>query len=169
MDNDKSKQPPPKNILPDLIIPILAFAFAIYYLTTITEVPWISQASAVTVSCLLGVAILAFVIRTIYRVRKGEEQITFSHLFTNHTIQIKRVALLALTIAYVFLIEPFGFTLTTFGFIFLGIILLSSLANWLNAAKIALACATVGYVVFIYFFQTRFPKGVVEMYLDGLL
>ena len=167
MNNDKSKQP--KNVLPDLIIPILAFVFAIYYLTTITEVPWISQASAVTVSCLLGIAILAFIIRTIYRIRKGEEQIVIGHMVTNQTLQIKRVALLILTIAYVFLIEFLGFTLTTFGFIFLGIVLLSSPANWKNAIKIALACAVVGYVVFIYFFQTRFPKGVIEIYLDGLL
>ena len=43
----------PKNVLPDLIIPVMALAFAIYYLTTITEVPWIAQASAVVVSGLL--------------------------------------------------------------------------------------------------------------------
>ena len=51
---------PPRNVLPDLIIPALALAFAVYYLTTITEVPWIAQASAVVVSGLLLVAILAF-------------------------------------------------------------------------------------------------------------
>ena len=45
------QEPPrePRNILPDFIIPAMALAFTIYYLTTITEVPWISQASAVFV------------------------------------------------------------------------------------------------------------------------
>jgi len=49
MNVDDPKQRP-RNVLPDLIIPVLALAFTIYYLTTITEVPWIAQASAITVS-----------------------------------------------------------------------------------------------------------------------
>ena len=167
MSNNNSQEP--KNVLPDLIIPILAFAFAVYYLTTITEVPWISQASAITVSCLLALAILAFAIRTIVRIKRGQEQIVIGRYLTDKSTQIKRVILLILTIAYVFLIEPLGFTLTTFAFIFLGIILLSSFSNWKNAAIVSLACSVVGYVVFIYLFQTRFPKGFIENYLEGLL
>lgn len=49
--------------MPDCIIPALALVFTLYYLTTITEVPWISQASAFVVSGLLLLSILAFVIR----------------------------------------------------------------------------------------------------------
>jgi hypothetical protein len=167
MNNNNAQEP--KNVLPDLIIPILAFAFAVYYLTTITEVPWISQASAMIVSCLLALSILAFAIRTIIRIKRGEEQIVIPRQIAEPSTQLKRVVLLILTIAYVYLIESLGFTLTTFAFIFCGIILLSSLANWKNALMVALTCATTGYVVFIYFFQTRFPKGFIENYLEGLL
>ena len=48
-------------------------------------------------------------------------------------------------------------------------VLLSSLANWRAALAVALSCSILGYVVFIYFFQTRFPRGPVEQYLKGLL
>ena len=53
MKVDDPKQRP-RNVLPDLVIPLLALAFTGYYLTTITEVPWIAQASAVVVRNLHG-------------------------------------------------------------------------------------------------------------------
>ena len=74
----------------------------------------------------------------------------------------RRIALLALVIAYVWVIESLGFTLTTFTFVFAAIVLLSSLANWKRALIISLSCSIIGYIVFIYFFQTRFPKGLIE-------
>ncbi len=155
----------PKNVLPDLIIPVMALAFAIYYLTTITEVPWIAQASAVLVSGLLLLAILAFAVRTIARLRSGTEVIRFDGLATDHVVDMKRVGLLALAVAYVWFIEDLGFTISTVVFLFLAIILLSSVANWKNAALVAVSCSLIGYFVFIFVFETRFPKGPVETFL----
>ncbi len=168
MDSDDST-PKPRNVLPDLVIPLLALAFTGYYLTTITEVPWISQASAITVSCLLVLAIAAYFIRTAYRIKKRHEVIAFPGPSRVRAVTIKRIALLALTIAYVALIESLGFTLTTTAFVFLGIVLLSSPANWKTAVLVSVCCSVTGYIVFIYFFATRFPKGPVENMLNGLL
>ena len=163
----------PRNILPDCIIPALALGFTFYYLTTITEVPWISQASAVVVSGLLFVSIVAFVIRTVWRVRRGEETLqvvgSLHGLLGYMPISGKRITLLMFSIAYVWIIESLGFTLTTFAFVFAGIILLSSRANWKNALTISLSCSIIGYIVFIYFFKTRFPAGPIENLLKGLL
>lgn len=167
MTSDKVNQP--KNVLPELIIPGLALAFTVYYLTTITEVPWISQASAVTVSGLLLLAIGAFAIRTAYRIKRGVETVSIHHALPYGAVMFKRLLLLALTIAYVVSIEALGFTLTTSIFVFLGIVILSSPQNWKVALTISLSCAAVGYIVFIYFFKTRFPQGVIENALNGLL
>ena len=49
------------------------------------------------------------------------------------------------------------------------IILLSSLANWKRALAVSVSSAVVGYVVFLYFFNTRFPSGPIEDWLKGLL
>jgi len=160
---------PARNVLPDLIIPALAVAFAIYYLTTITEVPWISQASAVFVTCLLFLSIAAFAVRTVRRIRKGTEAVHFEHLVSDVPTQVKRIILLAMTVGYVLLLDPLGFTLTTFVFLFCAIILLSSVANWRTAAIVAASCSVAGYVIFIYFFQTRFPKGFIENTIEGIL
>jgi hypothetical protein len=166
-------QQKPRNILPDCIIPALALAFTVYYLTTITEVPWISQASAIVVSCLLLLSIVAFIIRSAWRIRQQRETLQFQGAFHKllgyWPISLKRVALLLLAIAYVWLIDSMGFTLTTFIFVFIGIVLLSSLANWKNALIVSLSCSVIGYIVFIYFFKTRFPAGFIEHWLKGVL
>ena len=164
MGNNTSKNP--KNVLPDFIIPGMALIFAIYYLTTITEVPWIAQASAVLVSCLLLASILAYVVRTAFRLRAGTEFVSFSGLIGDKSILAKRIGLLLLAIAYVWFLEVLGFTLCTLVFLFLSIMLLSSPKNWRRAAMVAVACSLVGYLVFILIFETRFPKGVFENFIE---
>ena len=163
----------PRNILPDCIIPALALVFTLYYLTTITEVPWISQASAIVVSGLLLLAILAFVIRSAWRIRQHQETLhiegTLRVLLGEGPLVAKRMALLVLAISYVWFIDSLGFTLTTFIFVFSSIILLSSRDNWKNALKVSLSCSVIGYFVFIYLFKTRFPSGFIEHWLKGVL
>lgn len=168
---DQHTEPQPRNILPDCIIPVMAVCFTVYYLTTITEVPWISQASAIAVSSLLLLSIIAFVIRSVSRVRSGKETLRLptESLRDQATISIKRLVLLMMTIAYVWIIDSWGFTITTFCFIFLGILLLSSLLNWKRALLVAMSCSIIGYVVFIYAFETRFPSGPVENWLKAAL
>ena len=167
MNSDDSRHQP-RNVLPDLVIPLLALGFTVYYLTTITEVPWISQASAVTVSGLLIAAIVAYLIRTAVRIRRGSEIVAMPGRVRVREVTIRRIGLLALTVAYVGAIETLGFTLTTVVFIFFGVVLLSSWANWKSAALASVCCSVTGYVVFIYFFETRFPKGPVENALQGM-
>ena len=168
---DQHTEPQPRNILPDCIIPAMAVCFTVYYLTTIIEVPWISQASAIVVSCLLLLSIIAFVIRSVSRIRRGKETLGLptDSLFEQAAINIKRLVLFALMVAYVWIIDSWGFTVTTFCFLFLGIMLLSSLANWKRALLVAVSCSTMGYVVFIYAFKTRFPRGPIENWLKAVL
>lgn len=171
------KQPelPPKNVLPELIIPALALAFAIYYLTTITEVPWIAQASAMLVSALLALSIIAFAIRTIYRIRAGREYLGFSDALSgvraNSGVNVKRAILFVLTVLYVLLLPRLGFSLATFSLIFFGIIVLSNgkVTSIVRAFFVALTCTVVGYVSFIHIFKTRFPFGPIENLIKGWL
>ena len=170
MEHDPQHKP--RNILPDCIIPLIALVFTLYYLTTITEVPWISQASAVIVSALLLLSILAFVIRSTWRIRHQQETLEIAgalhDLLGFMPISVKRIALLLLAIAYVWFIDSLGFTLTTFIFVFSAILLLSSRYNWKNALMVSLSSSIIGYMVFIYFFKTRFPEGLIENWLKGI-
>lgn len=173
--------PSPRNVLPELIIPALALLFAIYYLATITEVPWIAQASAMLVSVLLLLSIIAFAIRTFLRIRAGTEYIGFGDslgaLRSGAAVNLKRAALFVLSVLYVLCMPLLGFSLATFLLIFFGIIVLShgqtlfsvTLASLLRAFLVALVCTVVGYVAFIHLFKTRFPFGPVENLIKGWL
>ena len=89
----------------------------------------------------------------------------FDGLASDRGVDMKRVGLLALAVGYVWFIEDLGFTISTVVFLFLAIVLLSSVANWKNAALVAVSCSLIGYFVFIFVFETRFPKGPVETFL----
>ena len=99
------------------------------------------------------------------RIRSGSEAIRLSGIHIDHQVALKRVGLLVLAVGYVWFIEDLGFTISTVAFLFLAIVLLSSLANWRNAALVAIACALIGYFVFIFIFETRFPRGPVETFM----
>lgn len=178
---DQQQVRSPRNVLPELIIPALALLFAIYYLTTIIEVPWIAQASAMLVSVLLLLSIIAFAIRTVYRIRAGTEYIGFSdsvgEIRAHGVLNLKRGVLFLLTVLYVVLLPWLGFSIATFLLIFLGILVLShgqtlfsvSVAATLRAFLISLVCTSVGYLAFIHLFKTRFPFGPVEKLIKGWL
>lgn len=160
---------PARNVLPDLIIPALAVAFVVYYWTTITEVPWISQASAVFVGVLLLLAIAAWAVRTVGRIRRGVEYLGTAHLLIDGPTQVKRIVLLALTVGYLLVLEVLGFTLTTFAFLFAAILILSSARQWRTAAAVAAGCALAGYLIFVLVFETRFPEGWFERVIGDLV
>ncbi len=173
--------PPPRNVLPELIIPALAIIFAIYYLTTITEVPWIAQASAMLVSVLLFLSIIAFVIRTVYRIRIGTEYIglsdSISELRAQGVVNLKRALLFTITVLYILLLPWFGFSIATFLLIFCGILVLSHEQSLFSVSGpamarafcIAFVCTAIGYIAFIHLFKTRFPFGPIENMIKAWL
>ena len=65
-------------------------------------------------------------------------------------------------------LEILGFTLSAIIFLFFAIILLSSLKNWKNALIISLSCSLMGYFIFIYIFNTQFPRGVFENFIERI-
>ena len=178
---DQPPPQPPGNVLPELVIPVLALLFTVYYLTTITEVPWIAQASAMLVSVLLLLSIIAFAVRTGYRIRSGREYIGLADYLKEvrgqGVVNLKRAVLFILTVLYVVLMPWLGFSLATFILIFFGILVLShgqslfsvSPADTLRAFATALICTTVGYIAFIHLFKTRFPFGPVENLIKAWL
>ncbi len=56
----------------ELVIPVVAFFFTLYYFWTIVDVPWSAQVSAFFVGSILIVLIGLFVHRTAGSIRRGE-------------------------------------------------------------------------------------------------
>ena len=149
----------------DLIIPVAALLFTVYYFVSIADAPFEAQINAFFVGTALIALVLVFLAGVARDLARGRATLGLGPLAEPVALVPKRLGLLALTAGYILLIQWAGFTLTTFVFLVLAM-------YWLGARSpavvfgLAFGLATLGYVVFIAVFDTRFPKGPVERLLE---
>ncbi len=153
----------------ELVIPVCAIVFTLYYFITIIDSPWTAQVSAFFIGVILLLLSVMFIIRCVLQVRRGEADYSLSRLFSGADIRSGRLALLAVTIGYIIVIDYLGFTITTFLFLFLGMLVLN---QWRNKGVIGVLSASMalgGYLLFILAFDTRFPRGPFEIFMKAML
>lgn len=156
--------PGKKSLGPDLIIPVVAILFTLYYFSTIIDSPWTAQVSAFFVGAILLLLSTAFLVVTGIRVIRGQADLRMGELVAPQAVAVRRLALFVLTVSYIFFIDWLGFTITTFLFIFLGMLLLSGRerANKRLILVLSLVFSVGGYLLFVVAFQRRFPEGPFE-------
>jgi hypothetical protein len=71
-----------------------------------------------------------------------------------------------LTILYIYVIQWGGFTLTTFGFLFLSIAILNRGRRLGLVGLVSFVMVIAGYLLFIVAFDTRFPHGPFEILMQ---
>lgn len=162
--------PGKKSLGPDLIIPVAAILFTLYYFSTIIDSPWTAQVSAFFVGTILLALSVALVVITGVRVARGQADLRMGGLLAPRAIAPRRFVLFALTLSYIFFIDWLGFTITTFLFIFLGMLLLS---GWERANKrlilvLSVVLSVGGYLLFVVAFKRRFPEGPFEQVFKAL-
>ena len=153
----------------ELVIPVLAVAFTLYYFTTIWSSPWTAQVSAFLVGGVLLLVCALFILRCVLSLRSGEGSLGFGNLFSVSDIHSGRVGLFLATLGFCLLIEPLGFTLTAFLFIFASTTILARGRHMGFNAILSAAVALVGWAVFIWAFDTRFPRGWFETTMKAVL
>ena len=146
----------------DLIIPVAAVVFTLYYVSTIIDSPWTAQVSALFVGSILVALCLIFFVLVGIRVWRGEANLSLAPLIHPRTVAPKRALLFVLTVAYIFFIDWAGFTITTFLFLCLGMLLLSGGRNRWFIVGLAAALSVGGYLLFVVAFERRFPEGPFE-------
>ena len=156
-----------KSIGSELIIPITALLFTIYYFYTIIDAPWSAQVAAFIVGSVLIVLILMFFVKCIRWVNTGEGAFNFDTLLKPKSFVIKRIGLLGLTIAYIFVVSTLGFTITTFLFLSMAMLLLSEGKKKGIIFSLSAILSLGGYLLFILAFKTRFPAGPFETLMKG--
>lgn len=153
----------------ELVIPVMAIAFTIYYFTTIWNSPWTAQVSAFFVGSILIFVSALFILRCALWLRRREGSLGMNNLFTIDDIRTGRIGLFVTTLGYVLLIERLGFTLTTFLFMASSMAILARGKRMSLILTIAAAVALVGWAVFIWAFDTRFPRGWFEITMKAVL
>jgi hypothetical protein len=146
----------------ELVIPGFAVAFTLYYFSTIWNSPWTAQVGAFLIGgILLGLCAL-FAVKIVLALHAGDATFTFANLVTMEDWRVGRVGLLACTVGYCWFIEDLGFTLTTFLFLFLSMTILNRGRRIGLSAFVAAAMALCGWALFVWAFETRFPRGWFE-------
>jgi len=158
-----------KHLGGDLVIPVAALAFTLYYFSTIIDSPWTAQVSALFIGAILIVLILIFIVKSVVSLRRGEADLGMDSLLNPRSFILKRLALLGLTLGYIVLVDYGGFTLTTFGFLTLAMLLLSGGRNKRFILILSGGLALGGYLLFILAFDTRFPDGPFEQLMERIL
>jgi hypothetical protein len=153
----------------ELVIPILAIVFTLYYFSTIWNSPWTAQVSAFMVGGILLLVCGIFILRCIVWLGRGEGSLGVGNLFSMDDIRTGRIGLLATTVGFCFLIEPLGFTLATFLFLFASMVILAKGQRVPFILVLSALIAFAGWAVFIWAFDTRFPKGWFEVTMKALL
>ena len=149
----------------DLIIPVAALLFTIYYFVSIADAPFEAQINAFFVGTVLIGLVLIFFVGVARDLARGRATLGLGPLMEPVALVPRRLGLLALTAGYIFVIQWAGFTLTTFVFLALAMFWLGARSRAL-VLGLAFGLAMLGYVVFIAAFDTRFPKGPVERLLE---
>ena len=170
MDQDTAPRPPARRpVGGDLIIPIAAIAFTLYYFTTIWDSPWEAQVNAFFVGSILILLVAILLIKIGFELKVGAADLRLGPLIEPVGIGPKRLTLLLLAIGYVAAIGWLGFTLTTFVFLAAAMLVLNGGRRPGFILGLAAALAVGGYLLFMVAFQTRFPEGPLEWLLGSVL
>ncbi len=153
----------------ELVIPILAVVFTLYYFSTIWNSPWTAQVSAFLIGGILMLVCGIFIFRCGIWLREGEGSLGFANIFNRGDIATGRIGLLITTVGYCVFIQRLGFTLTTFLFLAMSMIILSKGRRPVFISAISAAMALGGWAVFIWAFDTRFPRGWFEITMKAVL
>ncbi|HVL73858.1 MAG TPA: hypothetical protein VM434_18455 [Beijerinckiaceae bacterium] len=162
-------EPPDRPALgADLVIPVLAAGFTIYFLVTSAGLVWEARANGTVIGVTL-LALIAFQLgRIAIKLRAGRGTLGLGELgYFSSPAQRRRGLLIAILILYIALIPWLGTTLGLF------LVMAASMAVLGVRAPKLLVGASAGtaiaiYLLFIAFLQTRLPLGPVEHLLNPL-
>jgi hypothetical protein len=158
-----------KSIGGDLVVPLAALGFTLYYFSTIIDSPWTAQVAAFFVGTILIALILLFLVKSAIAIARGQADLRIGVLTAPTGLLPTRLALLAITTAYLVLIEWGGFTLTTFAFLLAAMLLLNRARRAGFILGLSLAVSLAGFLIFILAFDTRFPRGPFEDFVQAVM
>lgn len=145
----------------DLVIPVLALAFAVYFFISISGLVWEAKANGVIIGSVLVVLCIAQLLRIGFAVARGKGNLRADPLWQPRDALGKRVAMVLVTIAFIVTIEWLGLTLG---------LLLGMLASlWFMGVRkpkvlfgISITVAAAAYLLFILTLDSAFPHGPIE-------
>lgn len=156
------------NVGADLVIPGLAVAFALYFFVDIYDLAWEAKANGVLIGTILVILIGIQVARLGLQLARGEGRLGFESLLGPREALLPRLALVALTIAFIVLLPWLGLTLTLF-LCMAAALRAMGLKSMRNILLISVIVAASAWGLFIALLDTEMPHGPVEVVLSKLI
>ena len=158
---------PPKAYGADLVIPVLAAAFTIYFLYTIAGLEWEAKANGIFVGVALLALVAVQVVRSVIGIARGRGRLTFGPLLEPREALPRRLGMMAITIAFVVTVPWLGLGLGLFialaaGFAVMGV------RPWRRVLLTSFIVAAVSTVLFNAVLDTGLPKGPVEKLVERI-
>jgi hypothetical protein len=145
----------------DLVIPLLALGFAIYFFWSITDLAWEAKANGVVIGAALVALVVVQVARIALAVARGEGDLRTDPLWQPGDVLLKRLGMVAVTVAFILLLQVLGLTLSLFASM--------AVALWLMGVRrtsvilgISFGVAAAAYLLFIAVLDAGFPHGLIE-------
>ena len=151
----------------DLVIPLLALGFAIYFFFSIHDLAWEAKANGVIIGSALVVLVAIQLVRIGLDVARGAGNLRADLLWQPRDVLVKRLALVAITIVFIATLKWLGLTL--------GLLAGMLAALWMMGVRrprvllgVAFTVAASAYLLFMVLLETRFPRGPLERLLSSL-
>jgi len=151
----------------DLVIPVLALGFAIYFFVSIADLAWEAKANGVLIGTVLVVLIAIQLARIARQLARGEGDLRADPLWQPVEVTGKRLGMVAVTIAFIATLPWLGLTLGLF-IGMLAALLIMGVRKRSTLVWLPLAIAAAAYAMFIVALDADFPRGPLEQLLAPL-
>lgn len=149
----------------DLVIPVLALGFAVYFFISIADLAWEAKANGVLIGAVLLVLIAVQLARMARQLARGEGNLRADPLWLPADVARKRLGMVALSAAFIAALPWLGLTLALWIAMLVALLVMGvrkrSTLLWL---PIAIAGAV--FLLFIVLLQSDFPHGPIEKLLS---
>ncbi|HET7731569.1 MAG TPA: tripartite tricarboxylate transporter TctB family protein [Usitatibacter sp.] len=151
----------------DLVIPLLALAFAAYFFVSIEDLAWEAKANGVFIGGALVLLVVVQIARIGVAIARGRGDFGTAPLWAPRDALGKRIGMVLVTIAFIATLKWLGLTL--------GLLLGMAASLWImgvrrpgRIAAISIAVAASAYLLFILALDSNFPHGPVERAVAAL-
>ncbi len=145
----------------DLVIPLLALAFAAYFFWSIVDLVWEAKANGVVIGTVLVALVLVQLARIGLRVVRGEADLRTDPLWEPRDVLGKRIGMVLVTIAFIVLLQVLGLTLALFVAMAAGLWIMG-VRKPARLLAISFGVAATAYLLFIVALDAGFPHGLIE-------
>ncbi len=152
----------------ELVIPVLALAFAIYFLVSTSDLEWEAKANGVIIGGLLLLLLAVQFVRSAIAFARGRASLSFAPLLQPADALRKRIGMLAVTIALVATVPWLGLGLGLFLSLAASLVLMG-VRGIGHALLVAFAVALTTTLLFTVALDSGLPRGPIDNFLFHVL